>query len=104
MGLAGGLLGAAAIGGSIFSGVQQSSAARKSLNQQKRVQQSSLARAISEQRRSELEQRKLNRRKPDLAALFAGELASTNRGVPSSLSTGGGVTGNTLGSRSVLGV
>ncbi len=98
---------AAAVGGaSVYQGQMQKRSQRRALRSQEAAQDQALAAAASEQRRTEMEQRKLNRRQPDLGTILAGQRARGRRGAASTLLTGATGVGRgsmTLGTTSLLG-
>jgi hypothetical protein len=75
-------------GAAVHQGQLQKQQARRSLRAQKAFQAKAESRAISETRRSEAEQRRLNRRTPDLSAILLGERAAARRGPAATLLTG----------------
>jgi hypothetical protein len=96
----------AGLGSGIYSGEVGRKQQKKALRSQQQAQARSEARATSQQRRSEQEQRRLNRRQPDLMGILGRARQSALQGTGSTLLTGpGGVPKGrvALGQSSLLG-
>jgi len=100
----GSIVAAASLGASVYQAEEAKKGQKASLRQQKSAQAQALARAQSESRRSELERRRLNRKRPDLGTLLTAEMDRARTGPASTLLTSARGAGRpTLGSRSLLG-
>ena len=93
------------VGLGVQQGQQSKQAQRRSLRLKQSGQEEAERRAIGEQRRSEQDQRRLNRKRPNLQSLLAGERGGSRGGAASTLLTGarGGGRQLTLGRASLLG-
>jgi len=92
--------------GPIGAGREQKKAQERALGAQQDAQRQATARAEAEQRRQDMERRRLNRKKPDIGALVSEERRSALTGAGSTLLTGASGVGSsrlTLGSASLLG-
>lgn len=101
IGLGGGLFGQ-----NIYEGQKADREQKRALRRQEKAQRDAEARAISQQRRSEQEFAKANRKQPDIGSILEGEQQAALSGASSTMLTGpGGVDPNQLrlGRRSLLG-
>ncbi len=99
-------LGGLLVGGSVYQGEAGRKQQKKALRSQEQAQARSEARALSQQRRSEQEQRRLNRKQPDLFSILGREREAALQGPGSTLLTGARGVGKgklTLGQSSILG-
>lgn len=94
------------LGASAVQGRQQSIAQKRGIRQQEEAQRLATSRAAAEQRRQEMEQRRANRKKPNLSSLLSDERRGALTGPGATMLTGaGGVNRQrlTLGQSSLLG-
>lgn len=94
------LIGAAAIGGTIYQGQQQREAAKQAVRSQEKAQQQAQSEAIRQRRENEMALNKANRKQPDLLGLLEAEQAAGKAGSASTMLTGRRRTG--LGSPPTL--
>jgi len=92
MGFSGGEWTGLALGGlpglSVAQGQQAAREQKRALTRQEEAQRQALRAAASQQRRSEMEFRRVNRKVPDVGSLLAGEAASSRQGPGSTMLTG----------------
>jgi len=96
-------LGGASIGGSIIQGEQARKDQSRALRSQQEANRLATSRAAAEQRRTEQEQRRVNRKSPDITSLLDTERAAGRGGAASTLLTNPGSRRPTLARASVLG-
>lgn len=97
---------ASATGGTIYQGQQARSAGKKTARIQREAQRSAEASAITEREMASQQQRRANRRQPNVAALLSTAQQAATTGPASTMLTGAsGVTGGgtMLGRSSLLG-
>ncbi len=97
----------AAVGGSVQQGLESRQQQRRGLRAQESAQRTATSRAAAESRRSGREQRRLNRKRPNLSSLLGREQQSALRGPGATTLTGSaGVNQGriSLGRSSLLGV
>lgn len=82
------LLAGSGMGYSVYQGEQARKQQKKALDLQKQEQAKAEARAISAQRRSEMEQAAINRKKPDVNALLKASQDAGKAGAASTMLTG----------------
>jgi hypothetical protein len=89
-----------------YQGNQQDRAQKRAVKRQAEAQRLATTRAVSEQRRQEMESRRLNQRRPNIASLLANEQRGALAGAGSTMLSGtSGVPADrlTLGKSSLLG-
>jgi hypothetical protein len=96
----------ASIGAGIEQGQRQVRQQKRALQAQEEATRTATAASASERRRAELEQRRANRRQPDVASLLGTERSALGRGPAATMLTGAsGIDPNRLllGKKSLLG-
>lgn len=96
----------ATVAGAAYQGVTQQQAAKKTAGLQKEAQRSAEASAITEREMASQQERRLNKRKPNVAALLSTAQQAATTGPASTMLTGAsGATGGatSLGRSSLLG-
>jgi hypothetical protein len=95
----------AATAGSVYSGVEQSKAAKRSAGLQREAMQQAEAETMSQMEQSRQAQRKANRKRPNVAALLATAQEASTTGPASTMLTGPGGTSSapSLGRTNLLG-
>lgn len=88
MAVTGAIAAVAALGATVYQGERQASAQRSSLRAQGKAQRESATAAAAEQRRAEMEQRKANRKSPNVASLLAEERTQGWTGQGTTMLTG----------------
>ena len=98
-------VGGAAIGGSVIQAQEQRRAQKRALESQEREQRLAVSRAAAEQRRQGEEQRRVNRRRPNVASLLSSERRGELSGPGATVLAGANPTQarTTLGRASLLG-
>ena len=96
---------AAALGSSVYSGQQQSRAAKRSAGLQREAMSQAEAQTMSQMEQSRQAQRKANRKRPNVAALLATAQEAATTGPASTILTGPGGTSSApaLGRTNMLG-
>ena len=105
MAVTGSIAAAAAIASTVYSGVEQSKASKRSAGLQREAMQKAEAETMSQMEQSRQAQRKANRKRPNVAALLATAQEASTTGPASTMLTGPGGTSSTpsLGRTNLLG-
>tara|TARA_R100000808_G_scaffold5348_1_gene16354 strand:- start:101 stop:397 length:297 start_codon:yes stop_codon:yes gene_type:complete len=91
-----------AAGSAAHTGEQQAKSQRRGIRAQKAAQESAIAKAVGERKLGDMEEAKLNKRKPDISTLLGRERKL--KGPASTMLTGpGGASKGLLGGKSMLG-
>jgi uncharacterized protein HemX len=94
----------AAVGGSIYSGVQQTRAQKKAEHLQNQAQREATSRALATEREQRMEQERVSAKKPDISALMTAEQQRALSGPTATMLTGtGGTSGQQQRTTSLLG-
>lgn len=96
-------LGGASIGGSLLEGERARKQQKRALGAQQEANRLATSRAASEQRRTEMEQRRLNRKGPNIGSLLDTERSQSAGGAASTLLTSPSGRRPTLAKTSLLG-